>query len=43
MKHILTAVAGVLMAVSSTSVWADEPANLGPRPAYLVNSMDDSS
>lgn len=42
MKHILTAVAGVLMAVSSTSVWADEPANLGPRPAYLVNSMDDS-
>jgi glycerophosphoryl diester phosphodiesterase len=30
------------MAVSSTSVWADEPANLGPRPAYLVNSMDDS-
>ncbi|MDA0108156.1 MULTISPECIES: glycerophosphodiester phosphodiesterase family protein [unclassified Vibrio] len=42
MKHILTAVAGVLMAVSSASVWADEPANLGPRPAYLVNSMDDS-
>ncbi|NOH27123.1 glycerophosphodiester phosphodiesterase family protein [Vibrio mediterranei] len=42
MKHILTAVAGVLMAVSSVSVWADEPANLGPRPAYLVNSMDDS-
>ncbi|MCG9625165.1 glycerophosphodiester phosphodiesterase [Vibrio mediterranei] len=42
MKHILTAVAGVLMAVSSTSVWAEEPANLGPRPAYLVNSMDDS-
>ncbi|MCG9659000.1 glycerophosphodiester phosphodiesterase family protein [Vibrio mediterranei] len=42
MKHILTAVAGILMAVSSTSVWADEPANLGPRPAYLVNSMDDS-
>lgn len=41
MKHILTAVAGVLMAVSSASVWADEPANLGPRPAYLVNSMDD--
>ncbi|MFH0261691.1 glycerophosphodiester phosphodiesterase family protein [Vibrio barjaei] len=41
MKHILTAVAGVLMAVGSTSVWADEPANLGPRPAYLVNNMDD--
>ncbi len=29
------------MAVSSANVWADEPANLGPRPAYLVNSMDD--
>lgn len=41
MKQILRSSIVLILGISSITVWAQESANLGPRPSYLVNSMDE--
>ncbi|MCJ8352248.1 glycerophosphodiester phosphodiesterase family protein [Moritella sp.] len=43
MKQILKGSIALILGLTSITVWAHESANLGPRPAYLVNNMDDSA
>ncbi len=43
MKQILKGSIALILGLTSITVWANESANLGPRPAYLVNNMDDSA
>ncbi|MFA0057157.1 glycerophosphodiester phosphodiesterase family protein [Vibrio echinoideorum] len=44
MKQILKGSIALILGVSSMTAWAAaEPANLGPRPLFLVNNMDESS
>ncbi len=43
MKQILKGSIALMLGVSSMTAWAStEPANLGPRPLFLVNNMDES-
>ena len=43
MKQILKGSIALILGMSSITAWADaEPANLGPRPLFLVNNMDES-
>jgi len=42
MKQILKGSIALILGLSAITVGAQESANLGPRPAYLVNNMDDS-
>ncbi|MDH5880048.1 MULTISPECIES: glycerophosphodiester phosphodiesterase family protein [Vibrio] len=43
MKQILKGSIVLMLGVSSMTAWAStEPANLGPRPLFLVNNMDES-
>ncbi|QUM86787.1 MULTISPECIES: glycerophosphodiester phosphodiesterase family protein [unclassified Moritella] len=42
MKQILKGSIVLILGLTSITAWAHESANLGPRPAYLVNNMDDS-
>ncbi|MGF1790826.1 glycerophosphodiester phosphodiesterase [Photobacterium profundum] len=41
MKQILKGSIALILGLSSITVWAQPSANLGPRPLYLVNNMDD--
>ncbi len=41
MKQILKGSIALILGLSSITVWAQQAANLGPRPLYLVNNMDD--
>jgi len=43
MKQILKGSIVLILGLTSITAWAHESANLGPRPAYLVNNMDDSA
>jgi len=43
MKQILKGSIALILGLTSITVWANESANLGPRPVYLVNNMDDSA
>ncbi|PTP45484.1 glycerophosphodiester phosphodiesterase family protein [Vibrio splendidus] len=43
MKQILKGSIALILGMSSITAWAAaEPANLGPRPLFLVNNMDES-
>ncbi|MEZ8447508.1 glycerophosphodiester phosphodiesterase family protein [Vibrio splendidus] len=43
MKQILKGSIALILGMSSITAWAaEEPANLGPRPLFLVNNMDES-
>ncbi|MEZ9336279.1 glycerophosphodiester phosphodiesterase family protein [Vibrio splendidus] len=43
MKQILKGSIALILGMSSITAWAGaEPANLGPRPLFLVNNMDES-
>lgn len=41
MKQILTSSIALLLGVSSLAMAGNEPAQVGPRPLYLVNDMED--
>jgi glycerophosphoryl diester phosphodiesterase len=41
MKEIWKGSIALILGLSSITVWAQESANLGPRPSYLVNNMDE--
>lgn len=43
MKQILKGSIALILGLNAITVGAHESANLGPRPAYLVNNMDDSA
>ena len=44
MKQILKGSIALILGVSSMTAWAAaESADLGPRPLFLVNNMDESS
>lgn len=40
MKQILTSSIALLLGVSSMAMAANEPAQVGPRPLYLVSDME---
>ncbi len=41
MKQILKGSIALILGLSSITVWGQQSANLGPRPLYLINNMDD--